>query len=40
MKRIFWIAFATIVLLPLGLQAQTVDEIIAKNVQARGGLEK
>ncbi|HKN25020.1 MAG TPA: outer membrane lipoprotein-sorting protein [Candidatus Acidoferrum sp.] len=40
MKRILWIAFATIALLPLGLQAQTVDEIIAKNVQARGGLEK
>lgn len=40
MKRFFWIVFVTFALLPMGLQAQTVDEIIAKNVQARGGLEK
>ena len=40
MKRFFWIALSTIVLLPVGVRAQTVDEIIAKNVQARGGLEK
>ena len=40
MKRLFWIALTTIFLLPAGLRAQTVDEIIAKSIQARGGLEK
>jgi hypothetical protein len=40
MKRYFWFALATILLLPTGLRAQTVDEIVAKHVQARGGLEK
>jgi len=40
MKRGFWIVLASAFLLPVGLAAQTVDEIIAKNVQARGGLEK
>jgi Outer membrane lipoprotein-sorting protein len=40
MKRGFWIVLASVLLLPVGLAAQTVDEIIAKNVQARGGLEK
>jgi Outer membrane lipoprotein-sorting protein len=40
MKRLLWIALATFLVPPLGLPAQTVDEIIAKNVQARGGLEK
>jgi hypothetical protein len=40
MKRFSWIALATVLLLPTGARAQTVDEIIAKNVQARGGLEK
>jgi outer membrane lipoprotein-sorting protein len=39
MKRFLWIALAAGLFLPLG-SAQTVDEIIAKNVQARGGLEK
>jgi outer membrane lipoprotein-sorting protein len=40
MKRCLWIALATFLLLPGGLRAQTVEEIIAKNIQARGGLEK
>ncbi|HXY01380.1 MAG TPA: outer membrane lipoprotein-sorting protein [Candidatus Limnocylindrales bacterium] len=40
MKRSFWIALAAILLLPLGASSQTVDDIVAKNVQARGGLEK
>ena len=40
MKRFFWIALTAILLVPAGAGAQTVDEIIAKNVQARGGLEK
>jgi outer membrane lipoprotein-sorting protein len=40
MKRILWFALVALVLLPLTLPAQTVEEIIAKNVQARGGLEK
>jgi len=34
------LTIATIVLLPLVGGAQTVDEIIAKNIQAHGGLEK
>jgi len=40
MRRLLWIVLVSAVLLPFGAQAQTVDEIIAKNVQARGGLEK
>ena len=40
MKRCYWIALSILLLLPAGLWAQTVDEIIAKNEQARGGLEK
>jgi outer membrane lipoprotein-sorting protein len=36
--------FATILLLtvlsPLGVRAQSVDEVIAKNIQAHGGMEK
>lgn len=40
MKPCLWIALTTILLLPAGLGAQTVDEVIAKSVQARGGLEK
>jgi Outer membrane lipoprotein-sorting protein len=40
MKRFFWIALTTVVLLPFGAHAQTVDEIIAKNIEARGGMEK
>jgi hypothetical protein len=31
---------AEVVLAPLALRAQTVDEVIAKNIQAHGGLEK
>jgi outer membrane lipoprotein-sorting protein len=33
-------ALAAVALIAVGASAQTVDEIIAKNVQARGGLEK
>jgi outer membrane lipoprotein-sorting protein len=40
MKRFYWIALTAILLLPAGIRAQTVDEVIAKNAQARGGLEK
>ena len=40
MKRILWIPLAFLACLPLAAQAQTVDEIIAKNVEARGGLDK
>ena len=40
MTRSVLIALTTVLLLPAGAQAQTVDEVIAKNVQARGGLEK
>ena len=40
MKRCFWIVLTAVLLLPLAGNAQTVDEIIAKNVQARGGLDK
>jgi outer membrane lipoprotein-sorting protein len=40
MKRCLWIALTAALLLPLAGNAQTVDEIIAKNIQARGGLEK
>src|SRR5262245_55298590 len=34
------LSFAAGSLLAVAAQAQTVDEIIAKNLQARGGLEK
>jgi hypothetical protein len=34
------LAFAAIALLPLNVPAQSVDEVIANNVKARGGLEK
>jgi outer membrane lipoprotein-sorting protein len=34
------LAFAAIVLLPVSVRAQSVDEVIANNVKARGGLEK
>jgi hypothetical protein len=37
MKRFLWIAIAITLLLPAGVQAQTVDEIIEKNIGARGG---
>jgi len=40
MKRLFYLAFTAAVLLPLAAHSQTLDEIIAKNAQARGGLEK
>lgn len=40
MKRYFWIALTAILLLPVSARAQTIDEIIAKNIQARGGLDK
>ena len=40
MKRAFWIALAIVSLGPLIAHAQTVDEIITKNAQARGGLEQ
>lgn len=40
MKRVFWVALAAVFLSPGLAVGQTVDEIIAKNAQARGGLEK
>ena len=40
MFRTFLTIAAAIVFLPLAVHAQTVDEIIAKNVQAHGGIEK
>ena len=40
MIRSLLVALAAVLLLPVMAQAQTVDEIIAKNAQARGGLEK
>jgi hypothetical protein len=38
--RVFLVVFAGMALLPLATRAQTVDEIIAKNIQAHGGTEK
>jgi outer membrane lipoprotein-sorting protein len=40
MKRSLWLLLTAVLLLPAGIRSQTVDEIVAKNVQARGGLEK
>ena len=40
MKRLFYLLFTAASLLPFGAHSQTVDEIIAKNAQARGGIEK
>lgn len=40
MKRCLWIALTAVLLLPGAVSPQTVDEVIARNVQARGGLEK
>jgi hypothetical protein len=40
MFRAFLTIVAAMVLLPIAAQAQTVDEVIAKNVQAHGGMEK
>lgn len=40
MFRVFWIVLAGMALLPLAARAQTVDDVIAKNIQAHGGMEK
>jgi hypothetical protein len=40
MFRTFLTIAAAIAFLPVAVHAQTVDEIIAKNVQAHGGIEK
>lgn len=40
MFRALLTIFAAILLSPLASRAQTVDEIIAKNIQAHGGVEK
>ncbi len=41
MRGLFWsLAWAAVCLSPLATYAQTVDEVIAKNIQAHGGLEK
>jgi outer membrane lipoprotein-sorting protein len=40
MRRYFWIALAATLFWSAGARSQSVDEIIAKNVQARGGLDK
>src|ERR1039457_2421417 len=40
MVRKTCLALVALALMTAGLQAQTVDEIIAKNIQARGGAEK
>lgn len=40
MKWCLRVVFVVSCLLPAALRAQTVDEIIAKNVQARGGADK
>ena len=40
MLRKLWLVAGLIALLTPALSAQTVDEIIAKNVQARGGMDK
>ena len=40
MKRLFYLALASALLMPVASLAQTIDEIIAKNAQARGGIEK
>ena len=40
MRRTLWILIAVAVFFPLCGSAQTVDEVIAKNIQARGGLDK
>jgi outer membrane lipoprotein-sorting protein len=38
--RICFPALAAVAFIPFGAGAQTVDEVIAKNIQAHGGLEK
>ena len=40
MKRCIYFLFFAASMLPASLRSQTVDEIIAKNAQARGGAEK
>jgi outer membrane lipoprotein-sorting protein len=40
MKRFLFSVFAATVLFPLASPSQTVDELIAKNAQVRGGIEK
>lgn len=40
MKRLFYLALACALLLPVASLSQNVDEIIARNAQARGGIEK
>jgi hypothetical protein len=40
MFRIFLTIVSVIIFLPVTMHAQTVDEIVAKNVQAHGGMEK
>jgi len=40
MLRKLSMIFAAAVLLPLAVHSQTVDEVIAKNIQAHGGMEK
>jgi hypothetical protein len=40
MFRALLIVFAVMALLPFATRAQTVDEVIAKNIQAHGGMEK
>src|ERR1700680_1190652 len=40
MLRAFLVVLAGMALLPVAARAQTVDEIIAKNIQAHGGMEK
>ena len=39
MARKSYVAITVALLVP-GMWAQTVDEIIAKNIQARGGMDK
>jgi hypothetical protein len=38
--RKYWMGLAVGLLLPLAGQAQTLDEIIAKHIKARGGMDK
>ena len=40
MKRLFYLALTAVLFFPAASWSQTVDEIIAKNAQARGGIEK
>ena len=40
MRRTLWILITVTLFFPLCGSAQTADEVIAKNIQARGGIEK